>query len=50
MLRIRPRSRLHAGLLAVLAGLAVFTVLGLVELWPTGREITSSAAGVLATE
>jgi uncharacterized membrane protein len=46
----RPRSRLHVVALIAVGALALFTVAGLVELWPDGREIAGPASGVLATE
>ena len=48
--RCRPRSHLHAALLVVAAGLVVFTLVGLIALWPSGREISSPLGGVAATE
>lgn len=46
----RPRSRLHVVALIAVGALALFTLAGLVELWPDGREIAGPASGVLATE
>jgi len=44
---LRPRSRVHAALLAVVAGLAVATLAAIVSLWPGGAPIGSTAAGAL---